>query len=410
MMNISTLIRILLAVLVLFPFAGQELTAQVIDEKEVQQAVMDGYNRRFRRATEPVWEIKGTNYLVSFNYRGKENIAEFDPSGKMIIQRTGVEQEELRPNTQKHLRKNFRGQVMRKGEYIQEMPNKRYYQLEMVPRRLRDDPEAPVTLVRYTNTGQFMSESTAGAEGEEGEEEEDKIELPQSLTRDFNRKARNAMDVVWTDVDTALRADYTIRGNEAHILYTHEGEWIKTTVKLKTKYRGLHQGIQRWFDENIDAFDYLYAEDVSEAPRNRFYVISIIEKADKELAGDQDLLPTRIYFTRAGRHVATFYPDYELQERLKQEEESRRWQKLTTEEQLEAGATGENISHRELPTKAQTFLSSKYDHEWRFEVCRAIPDNTHGMLYQVVMRLQGRDDRYEHYFDIHGNLIEDEDY
>jgi len=404
-MNISGIVRVSLLFLLVSLFPAGDMAAQIIDEKEVHPSVMDGYTRRFRRATEPVWEIKGANYVVTFKFRGKENYAEFEIGGKMIVQRTQVDFEELRPNTQSHLKKKYRGQVMRKGEFIQEMPNKRYYQVEMVPRRLRDDPNAPVTTVRFSNTGQFMSEGT-GAVADEAEAAEEKIEIPSAITRDFNRKARNAADVVWSDVDTAYRADFKTGGNDAFILYTHEGVWLYTSIRMNTRFRGLHQGIQRWFAENIEDFTYLYVEDVSEAPRDRFFIVVILDKADDPPAGSE-LLPTRILFTRAGRHVATYYPDYDIEE-LTERGESRSWARLADRDPGGDGI-GESVNPRELPTKAQTFLNGRYDHEWRYEVCRVIPDDTHGMLYQVVMRLQGRNVRHEHYFDIHGNLLQTDD-
>ncbi len=406
-MKISGTIRALLVFLLVFPFTVIELAAQIIDENEVIPAVMDMYNRRFRRATDPVWEIQGNNYRVTFQFRNQENYAVFQPDGRMKIQRTMMTLEELRPNTQQYLRRNYRGQVVRKASFVQEFPRNRYYEVELVPRRQQNDPDPPVTMVRFANNGNFLSE---GSGEDKEEDDEDKIDLPPQLLRDFNRKARNAMDVVWTDVDTALRADYTIRGEEAYILYTHEGEWLFTSVRLNTRYRNLHQGIQRWFNENIDDFDFVHAEDVQEPPRERYLVISIIEKADKELAGDQELLPTRIYFTRAGRHVATVYPEYDIVEQERREREDRRWQRATSDDALADGdGIGESISIRELPTRAQQFLNSRYDHEWRTEVCRIIPDETHRMLYQVVMRQQGREIQHEHFFDINGNLIEEED-
>jgi hypothetical protein len=408
-MDITRFFRYFLLMLWIFPGLGIEASAQIIDEKEVVPAVTERFSRSFRKSNDVVWEMKGNNYGVTFVFKGKPNYAEFDRTGRLTMQRTEVQLGELRPNTQDYLKKKYRSQSLRKAEFVQEYPNKKYYYVQMVPRRQKDDPEAPVTLVFFASTGQFQSEGDPTANGEEGVEEE-RLEIPPAVLKEFNRRAKKSSEVAWMDVDTAYRADFKSGNSDAYALFKHDGPWMLTSVRLKTKFKNLHPGIQRWFAENMDAFDFEYAEDVSIAPNEKYFNVVVLDKNDVVPAGGE-LLPTYLHFTKSGKHIGTFYPDYDVDRYVVPED--KKWKKTANNEALSSAAgavTGEReINRRELPSKAQEFLTTKYDHEWRTVTCTAMDDEEYGILYYVVMKKQGQDQNYEHYFDIHGNLIGEEE-
>ncbi len=396
---------ILLAIIILC-FALPDMIAQIIDEKEVVPAVMDLFSRKFRKSTEPVWEMKGNDYGVTFLFKGKRVYAEFERSGKLTVQRTEMTQNELRPNTQDHLRKKYKAYVLKKAEYVQELPNKKYYYVEMVQKRHKDEEDAPLTILYYNSTGQFMS---AGAlkDSQEETEAETGPDVPPVVLKEFTRRVKKANETSWLDVDTAYRADFKTGNSDAYALFTKEGEWIKTSMKMKAKFKNLHPGIQRYFAENMEAFSFQYAEDVHEAPNEKYFNVVILDKTDDPLAGEE-LLPTQLHFTKSGKHVATFYPDYSVERYQKPTD--KKWEKTASDNKV-AAAGGEvsekDISRKDLPTKAQAYLNKNYDNEWRTRVCRAIEDETHGILYYVVMKKQGQNLSYEHYFDLEGNLIEE---
>ncbi len=405
-MNTSLFIRLILLILLALPLPLLEVSAQIIDEKEVVPAVMDIYNRRFRKATEPVWEMKGNDYGVSFLFKGKRNYAEIDRSGKLTMQRTEVLLTELRPNTQAHLKKKYRSQVMRKAEYVQELPNKKYYYVEMVPRRQKDDEDATVTKVYFSSTGLFQSEGEPLADS--AEEVKDKLNIPPAVMKEFNKRVKKSSSVDWMNVDTAFRADYKSGNNDAFTIISYDGTWLLTSVKLKAKFKSLHPGIQRYFNENMGPFSFQYAEDVSIPPNEKYFNVVILDKSDEPPIGGE-LLPTQLHFAKSGKYIATIYPDYDV-DPIK-ESEDKKWDKTASDSKVadaSAGMGEKNINRKDLPSKAQQYLLQNYNHEWRTPICRAIEDEHYGILYYVVMKKQGVDLQYEHYFDLNGNLLEDE--
>jgi hypothetical protein len=404
-MDIIRFLRYFMLMLLIFPLFGNGASAQIIDDKEVVPVVTERFNRSFRKSNDVVWEMKGNNYGVTFVFKGKPNYAEFDRTGKLTMQRTEVQLGELRPNTQDHLKRKYRSQVMRKAEFVQEHPNKKYYYVEMVPRRQKDDPDALVTKVYFSSTGMFQQEGDAAAAGDAAQVEE-KLEIPPTVLKEFNRRVKKSGDVNWMFVDTAYRVDYKMGNNDAYALFKPDGPWILTSVKMKAKFKNLHPGVQRWFAENMDAFTFQYAEDVSIAPNEKYFNIVVLDKNDDVPIGGQ-LLPTHLHFTKSGKHIGTFYPDYDVDEVVVKED--KKWKKTASDAAVSGAAgniTGEReINRRELPSKAQEFLTKKYDHEWRTTTCTAMDDEEYGMLYYVVMKKQGQDLSFEHYFDIHGNLV-----
>jgi hypothetical protein len=406
-MNTKKLLRFILMLVLTGTFTTFDVVAQIIDEKEVASAAMDLFNRRFRKSTEPVWEMKGNDYAVNFVFKGKKVYAEFERAGKLTVQRTEMTLEELKPNIQQYLKKKYKSQVMRKAEYVQEFPTKKYYYIEMVPKRFKDDHDAPVTVLYFNSTGQFQStgENKVGDDGDAREE----LEVPANVLKEFARKVKKANEVEWMDVDTAYRADFKSGNNTSYALFSYDGAWIKTSMKMKAKFKSLHPGIVRYFAENMDDYTFLYAEDVMEAPNEKYFNVVILDKTDDPPAGEE-ILPTNLHFTKSGKHVATFFPDYGVVRYQKKED--KKWQKTASDDKVAAagGAVSEkDIARKDLPSKAQDYLNKNYDNEWRTRVCRAIEDDTHGILYYVVMKKQGQNLSEEHYFDIHGNLIQDEE-
>lgn len=406
-MKTTLLIRLMLMIIIAGTILPFDAAAQIIDEKEVAPSVLDLFNRKFRRSTDPVWEMKGDNYGVSFLFKNQKVYAEFDREGKMTVQRTEVSLNQLRPNTQDYLRKKHRSLELQKAEYVQEIPNKKYYYIEMIPKRYRDPSDIPVTRLYFSSTGIFQSMSDGSSVAPE--EVQDVLEVPQEVLREFNRRIKRANEVEWMDVDTAYRADFKSGNNNAYALFSPEGPWIKTSIKLKTKFKGLHPGIRRYFDENMDDFTFMYAEDVSEAPREKYFNVVIIDKTD-DPPSDEELLPTNLHFTKSGKHFATIFPEYGV-DPIKITRD-KRWERTANEKELTSVGEGfgeKDVDRRDLPTKAQEFLNHNYDHEWRTQTCRAIEDEIYGVIYYVVMKKQGQNLEDEHLFDIHGNLIEEED-
>lgn len=405
-MNAKLLSRLLLLMVMAFTIVPFEIAAQIIDEKEVAPDVLELFNRRFRRSTDQVWEMKGENYGVSFVFKNQNVYSEFSRDGRILVQRTEVTLNQLRPNTQDYLRKKHRGLELKKAEYVQEHPNKKYYYVEMTPKRHREPENAPVTRLYFSTTGQFQSMGDASG----GDEEEaDVLQIPDDVLRDFNRRVRRANQVVWEDVDTAYRANFKTGNNDAYALFDYDGPWIMTSIRLKTRFRNLHPGIQRYFEENMDDYTFLYAEDVEERPREKYFNVAIIDKTDDPPAGEE-LKTTYLHFSKSGNHLGTFFPVYGV-DPIKVEKD-KRWERTASGETLESVGQefGEKeVNRRDLPTKAQEFLNQNYDHEWRTRTCRAMEDETHGIIYYVVMRKQGQNIQEEHYFDIHGNLIYEED-
>lgn len=404
-MNAKLLSRLLLLMVMVFTIIPFDVAAQIIDEKEVVPDVLELFNRKFRRSTDQVWEMKGENYGVSFVFKNQNVYSEFSRDGRMLTQRTEVTLNQLRPNTQDYMRKKHRGLELKKAEYVQEHPNKKYYYIEMIPKRYRGPEEAPVTILYFSTTGQFQSMGDATV----GDEEEDALKVPDDVQKEFNRRVRRANQIVWEDVDTAYRADFKSGNNDGYALVDYEGNWLLTSVKLKTKFRNLHPGIQRYFEEFMDDFNFLYAEDVSAPPREKYFNVAIIDKTDRP-SEDEDYKTTYLHFTKAGKHIGTIYPVYGVDPLEIQKD--KKWDRTANQETLETVGEefGEKeVNRRDLPTKAQEFLNQNYDHEWRTRTCRAMEDETHGIIYYVVMRKQGQNIQEEHYFDIHGNLIYDEE-
>ncbi|MFO7722483.1 MAG: hypothetical protein R6V49_04585 [Bacteroidales bacterium] len=408
-MNTTKRLRFILLLVFTATFATFDAVAQIIDEKEVAPAAMDLFNRKFRKSTEPVWEMKGNDYAVNFVFKAKKVYAEFERTGKLTVQRTEMNLEELKPNIQQYLKKKQKSQVVRKAEYVQEFPTKKYYYVEMVPKRYKDDEDAVVTVLYFSSTGVFQSTGEEKGGDEDGAEAEEKLEVPANVLKEFSRKVKKANEVEWMDVDTAYRADFKSGSNTSYALFAYEGAWIKTTMKMKAKFKNLHPGIQRYFAENMDDYTFLYAEDVTEAPNEKYFNVVILDNTDNPAEGEE-IQPTQLHFTKSGKHVATFYPDYTVERYQKKVD--KKWQKIANDENVAAagGAVSDkDIDRKDLPTRAQDFLNKNYDNEWRTRVCRAIEDDTHGILYYVVMKKQGQNLSEEHYFDLHGNLIEDED-
>ncbi len=401
-MKISCSLKPILLLIVLFlPFAT--LLAQNIDEKEVAPAVMDLFSRRFRKSTEPVWEMKGDGYAVSFLFKGKKTYAEFSRDGRQTIQRTDLFVTELKPNVQEYMKKKHRSKVMRKAEFVQEFPNKKYYYVEMVPKKLAEDEEAPVTKLYFNTTGQFQSEGDPKAK--EGEEAAPEVEVPQAVQKEFLKRVKKADDVVWSDVDTAYRADFKSGTNTAFAILTPEGQWKYTSIRMKTKFKNLHPGIQKYLTDNIDSYTFQYVDDVTAAPNEKYFNVYILDKSDQPAEGEE-IMSTTLQFTKSGKHIATFFPDYSVD--AIEHKGDKKWDKAASEQKVDAAGGGlseRDIPRKELPSKAQDFLNKKYNHEWRTPTCKAINDDEYGILYYVVMKKQGFDLVEEHYFDIHGNLV-----
>ena len=401
-MKMSFNIKPLLFLLVWLLPAGTALLAQNIDEKEVAPAVMDLFSRRFRKSTEPVWEMKGDGYSVNFVFKGKKTYAEFSRDGRQTIQRTDMFQTELKPNIQEYMKKKHRSKVMKKAEFVQEFPNKKYYYVEMVPKKLAEDEDAPVTKLYFNTTGQFQSEGDPKKEGEEAAPE---IEVPKEVLKEFTKRVKKADEVVWSDVDTAYRADFKSGTNIAYAIITPEGVWQYTSVRMKTKLKNLHPGIQKYLAENIDSYTFLYIDDVTATPNEKYFNVFILDKSDQPAEGEE-ILPTTLQFTKSGKHIATFFPDYSVD--AFEVSKDNKWEKAASDQKVDAttGTNGErDIPRKELPSKAQDFLNKKYNHEWRTRTCKAIDDEEYGMLYYVVMKKQGFELVEEHYFDIHGNVV-----
>lgn len=394
--------------LALFLFAGfffsASVSAQIIDEKEVASAVMDLFSRKFRKSTEPVWEMKKDGYGVNFLFKGKKVYAEFERGGRLVQQRTEMLLTELKPNIQQHLKRKYRSQVIRKAEYVQEFPTKKYYYIEVVPKKMAEDEDAPVTKLFYNSTGVFQSEGDPKKEGDEAEPAEE-LEIPDAVTKEFTKKVKKANEVTWSDVDTAFRADFKSGANEAYAIITPEGVWQYTSVKMKAKFKNLHPGIQKYFADNIEGYTFLYAEDVNATPNEKYFNVFILDKSDEPPLGE-DIQPTKLQFTKSGKHIATFFPDYSVDEL--EVKEDKKWNKAANEakvDQAGGNLSEKDIPRKELPTKAQEFLNKNYNNEWKTKVCKAIDDEEFGILYYVVMKKQGFDLSEEHYFDIHGNLV-----
>lgn len=392
--------------------------AQNLDEKEVLPAVVDRFKKTYRKHSNASWELKGDNYAVTFIFKDKPVYAELTAEEpRVIFEKTTLEKDDLRPNMTKMIKKEYRKLEYHAIYYIEEYPRNKYFRIEMIPKRWNnEDGEPPVTVVMFASTGRFLSaiKPESEEENEMVSEDHDYLnmsDVPEEIQKAFNKKVRRALDVKWYDVDTAYMATYVYRDNKAYSIFSYDGDWMYTSTYLDTKFKKLHPGILRWFDENVTRkFDYSHTEDIERAsPREKYYSVFLYFESE-DVDSKDELEVTEIQFAKSGKHIATIEPEYEVERYVR--EESKKWKQKTSEDNLEeiGEEYGEaEISRKSLPTKAEAFLSNRYDHEWRTRECRAIENEQHGTVYYVVMKKQGSPERYEHFFDLFGNLLSEKD-
>lgn len=395
--------------IILFAFfwTSEALFAQSLDEKEVPTAVTELFKRKFRTATDVSWEMKGDNYAVNFIEKKKKVYAEFLAEGKLHFTQTTLKKEDLKANITDYIKKNFRGYEYKAVYFEQDAKRKKTFRIELIPRRWNDEyTDPPVTTVIFNATGRLENviEPNLDEDGDDSDKVEE-MDIPEDIRKIFIKRHKRVSDVQWNDVDTAYYITFTQGEKKGYAIINKEGVWRKTTVDYAEKFSELHPGIQKYFDEQVFVdFKFDHATETLEPPKEKYFSVFVYEESE-DVDSKDELELTEYQFSKSGKHVATFYPDYSVKHYTT--EENKNWDKTvdeTEQDDLGSGYGEQDIKRKDLPTAAQEFLNETFDHQWKTEICRAIEDED-GSYYWVVMKKQGREEQHEFFFDIYGNKI-----
>ena len=227
----------------------------------------------------------------------------------------------------------------------------------------------------------------------------------------FKKKEAKAEEIRWDTIGVEYVVSYynPNRDYDCRMYFDKQGHWVKTAVIQDMK--SLHPLIQRHIDDNYYDLDFYSAEYYAFADKSKY---TLVKMYDKKWLNDP-MVYNEMYYSRSGRLEKEVLADYiDPDDEYYQEQEEKDlegFQEYLDEDDLSLQdgdmVDGQIITQKELPSKANTYISKTYT-DYRF--LEAMTLNEEGkFMYSVFLKREGYNDRKRVLFDLNGNFIKDED-
>lgn len=227
-------------------------------------------------------------------------------------------------------------------------------------------------------------------------------EVPKQVLTSFERRNRNVEDAVWLKEDDKFVVTYQNRYNKREYKhYNKEGELLKTIQRLDVE--DIRSNMLDYIDENYGMYEPYEAYYIEEDRRNRYYSIYMEHRKAEEPP------KTEIQFDQSGRYLTIYnlyIPDDEDDEEEMLDED---FAEEVDEESSELATQVDEreVRKKELPSGIIEYIEEMYPYPYRLKSAK-LENSPDGPVYQVIMKIQGKDFHHEIIFDYRGVMLSDE--
>ncbi len=238
-----------------------------------------------------------------------------------------------------------------------------------------------------------------------------KGDVPKEIIKVFEKKNKRISSVKWYKKEGNYVARFVAstgryRGKDTKAEYAPNGTLVSNSYILEDDV--LKPQTISYIKQNYKGFRIKEIEYIEMYDKTKQYLVVIYKKKGKEM---KDI--THLYFGYTGKFEDAIIPAEEEVEGEEYVDKKHNDFEKDFDNEVDGGeyeyeVVDHKISKKELPTKALSYIKNKFNHLYTMKTCMVKNDDDLGIIYFVVMKEQGLDTLYEHYFDIKGHLIKAE--
>lgn len=407
------------------------LKAQPINESDVPQDVFISFKYKYPDAVVSGWEKSGENYMAKFKLTDEAGKAEFTAGGKWLRSVFSVGEKELPTPVLKYVKANYPDHMVKESS-LQKAPEVNdeyeivlkeqgikdqvllYFDIEGALLRKVDAQENKANQVKKENPDKVVENN--GKTNENGVQDQQVVvqkkdegepvnesKVPAVAKTHFLSKNKKAANVAWFRMGRDYEVRYVIGGRNARADYAEDGKWKETRVDSDPAT--LSPLILDYLKSNFRKLKTTKAEFVQQAPKTKFFEVSMVEKSAKTANPPV----TKVYFDGNGKYMSVERPDVEDPNANKAQEEADKEFMANvdaTNQAIETG-TGVNdvVNPKELPTDAMSYIKKTFP-EHKIKECRYLfDDDLNAHIYWVTVKKEGDKYEIELSFDLAGKLL-----
>lgn len=229
----------------------------------------------------------------------------------------------------------------------------------------------------------------------------DEKKVPEAVLRTFKKKVSGATETKWFQKEQDFTAKYKIGEYPGESQFTRAGTLVMQKTGMDPKK--LPQSIQSDLAKEHRGKKIYEVYLVVKGKKDKYYSIILHEKQGRKQAP----LVYEAQYTMQGKFITLYEPEITPTSTEPTEEQPSKFAKDVDEDmdELREKAKDEKINRKDLPTKAETYLTENFDHEYRAKEILIRSNSKYGQYYQVTMKKQGERKQYILLFDYNGELL-----
>lgn len=331
-----------------------------IPDSKVPAIAKTHFASKIKKATNVEWFRAERNYAARYLLSGKKGQALYSEEGNWIESRNEIDPSSMVAIIQSYLKDNFRKLTISKAEYVQLATKSKYYEVQMVPKIVKEgNPD--ITKVTFDANGKYSS-----------------VEKPDvSDPNDKDKQAQKEAD----DAEFLEKIDASNQTIE-------NGTGVNEVINTKELPTDVINYIKTNFKEHvIKESRYLFDDDVNA----HIYYVTVKKEGDK--------FEIELYFDLSGKLIKKIEP---TEQKFNNENAN---DKVLIDEVSDGGA--ETINSKELPSGIKNYLNKNYpDH--KVDEATYKTDEEFGNVYFLVLKKQGDKTLTKLWFDLSGKLVHSE--
>lgn len=286
--------------LLLLIFLTPVLFAQQSDNDDTPKNIIKSFNKRFPRATDISWDQVDNNYKVDFIFRDRLSYAEYTPEGEWLMTVVDKDINNIYPPIDRYLKEHYKKDKILFIEKATKKDRKDYYYIQ-VSRKIKGVKEPFIIELYFNKTGKIEEVIKPDElKDVENEGNEDIIDVPEIVLKNFNKRFPRVTELIWDIIDTNYTVDFEYRDKTTNAEFSPGGVWVLTKTEIDPK--NLFSPIKRYIDQNYKSQKVQYAEKVVKSDRNNYYYVQIYKK----IKGVKYI--TVLYFNKVGKFTKVIRP------------------------------------------------------------------------------------------------------
>ncbi|MCD4695392.1 MAG: PepSY-like domain-containing protein [Bacteroidales bacterium] len=277
--------------------------AQNENHRDVPEAVLKSFSRKFPRAENIQWDKIGDNYKADCFFKDRGNYAEFTSEGEWVVTITDLDIKTLYPPIQKYLDENFNHDKVIFAEKAVKADKQDYYYVQ-VEKKNPETKEKYIAELFFDKTGRIEQVKLPDGVNEMTVVgiDDPNTETPAEVIDSWQKRFPRAEDIDWTkkpnpsdSIDFNYFASFTFREQKTIAEFLPNGKWVESRVQYKKK--DLYATVLKYVEENHWNDDYIIGEKVTRADRNNYYYVKL-ERMEK---GQSRPYEFELFFNKSGQ-------------------------------------------------------------------------------------------------------------